>query len=426
MNTLKIFLLSFCFLFAFGIVSAQETENSAEAVALDENVTAEDLGVAEPTVLPNSPFYFLKNLGRTIQSTVTLDPVKKAKLKERFANEKLIELKKLVEKTQNPEVIKKATENYQKEVENVKKAAERIKEKAGENQEVGKFLDKFTQQSVLHQAILQKLEDQVPEKALEKITEAREAHLEKFGEVMNRLENKERIQERLENNLQKVEGSEFKNFKNLEMLQALEEKAPEAMKKAVQQVRVNVMTQLKEDVKEMTAEKLERFQTYTENVSGVKERQMEILESLKTELQNSPQVIQKLIQTRNRIIEQVKENIENKNEGAACPEIAKPTSTFCQNGRMIIKKDDKGCIAAFNCVVPAETNVVPQTTTGTQACTTLWKPVCGKNGKTYSNSCFAKIAGIEIDYEGACKSLETGTSPQIREQIKSLIPKLTP
>jgi len=76
-------------------------------------------------------------------------------------------------------------------------------------------------------------------------------------------------------------------------------------------------------------------------------------------------------------------------------------------------------------VVPAETNI-PSTIKEIGVCITLWDPVCGKNGETYSNSCFAKLAGVEIANEGACKSLETGTSSQIREQIKSLIPKLTP
>ena len=46
-------------------------------------------------------------------------------------------------------------------------------------------------------------------------------------------------------------------------------------------------------------------------------------------------------------------------------------------------------------------------------CPTLWSPVCGKDGKTYSNKCFARIAGTEIDYRGVCKTEPTSTNQGI-------------
>ena len=35
-------------------------------------------------------------------------------------------------------------------------------------------------------------------------------------------------------------------------------------------------------------------------------------------------------------------------------------------------------------------------------CTAVYNPVCGVNGVTYSNDCYANAAGVEINYVGEC------------------------
>ena len=41
-------------------------------------------------------------------------------------------------------------------------------------------------------------------------------------------------------------------------------------------------------------------------------------------------------------------------------------------------------------------------------CAGEYVPVCGVDGETYSNTCFAELAGVEIDYQGECQD---GTKP---------------
>ena len=420
MNNLKIFLLSFILLFAFRMALAQEV-STEEAINLDENIQAQDLGIGEPKILPDNPLYFSKNWVREIKNALTFNPIKKAELRLKFANEKLIEVKKLIEAKKNPEVIKKATENYQQEVDKIKNQVEKIKEKVKDNPKVESFLDKFIHQQTLHEKLLQRLETQVPPEAFDKIKEAREEHLERFKDVMLKLEDRpEKITENLDRILEEQKGSEFKEFKNLEVLKNLEEKVPEEAKDAIRKAEENALKRLQGDLEKMSPEDQEGFKEYLEKISGEKEKQMEIMEDLKTKIKEAPET-PKILELKEKLEEgkeKIFEKIEERLEKLGCPVWTPPASDFCKEGRVIIERDlQTGCPLEPKCVIPGEIEipakplpVQPEKPEAVEAvCITLWDPVCGKDGKTYSNECFAKMADVEIDYKGVCKLKECQT-----------------
>jgi len=50
----------------------------------------------------------------------------------------------------------------------------------------------------------------------------------------------------------------------------------------------------------------------------------------------------------------IMEKIEEKTREINCPEIERPAPDFCKEGRIIVKKDEKGCIVSFECLIPGK------------------------------------------------------------------------
>lgn len=230
-KTIKFILIATVMVSALGFgAAALAQENTAE------DIPAQALDSTTPSFLPDNPFYFLKEWGRGLQSFFAFGQLKKTELEQKFANERLLELKKMVEEGKaSSEILERATEKYGKTMARIKERADKIKETAESNPEVNKFLEKFTKQQVLHQEILGKLETQVPEQALEKIKEAREAHLERFKEVMTKLETrKDEIVNKVENAID--DDTEILDKIKTGMPQEIEDKLTELKAKITQRI----------------------------------------------------------------------------------------------------------------------------------------------------------------------------------------------
>ncbi len=201
-------LLAITLLVNIGSVALAQGEPVPTLFEGNEEVTAEDLGIDEPTLLPDSKFYFLKNWGRSIRSFFTFDKVKKVELKLKYASEQLLETDLMLKKNKKPELLEKAIAKYEASIESVRKAASAIKGTASSSTKVGTFLDKLNKQSILHQLILTKLENQVPTSIVARIRVTREVHIQKFGEVINKLEDRAiKVKKRVEKKNQGNKGN---------------------------------------------------------------------------------------------------------------------------------------------------------------------------------------------------------------------------
>lgn len=273
--------------FSFNIALAQDTATTTSEVVID--VTADDLGISEPTVLPDSPWYGLKKFWEGLRDTFTFNPIVKAENSLTRASERLIEMQKLVDagKIENADQV---ILNYEKHIDKIKERIDKLNDIHSDKAE--KFLDKFAEYQIKHRLILEKIEES--SLTPEDIAAAKEKALTILGEVLAKTDN-EKLQARLEMAIEKIEDGDLKQFKNLEVLKALEDKVPEQAKPAILRAEANALKRLKSDIDELPeGMRSERIQKTLEQNRGDEEHYMEILDELNANDGLPPQVMREL------------------------------------------------------------------------------------------------------------------------------------
>ena len=74
MNKIYISLVSLAALFLIGSAGAVLAQEEPATIASEEAITTEDLGITDPGILPTSPFYFFKEIGRGFVGVAVLHP----------------------------------------------------------------------------------------------------------------------------------------------------------------------------------------------------------------------------------------------------------------------------------------------------------------------------------------------------------------
>lgn len=293
--------------------------SASQEIQADTQVTAQDLGIKDPTILPNSSFYFIKEWARSITNFFTFNTTKKAELASKYANEKLIELQKLAEKNASAKDVKDAVENYKNSVTDLKNKIDQIPDKSTANQELTNFLNDFAKQQLLQEKALRTIiADQVTTEISDTIKEAQDAQLKNFGTIVSTMEQaKQDIGKQLTEGLKNVPGSQFKDFSNLQLLKGIEGGVNTETKQLLQGVADTVQQNLQETLKAMPVKEQQKILDYLQNLPGEKEIYTNALQNLSSGTKNYTEFTKNLINIeenlRNSITNSTLKTIEDAN-----------------------------------------------------------------------------------------------------------------
>ncbi|MBI2041797.1 MAG: hypothetical protein HYT20_02115, partial [Candidatus Nealsonbacteria bacterium] len=242
---------------AAGIVHAQEATETA--VAPEQAITISDLGVSDPKVLPTSPFYFFKEMGRGVQGFFTFNPVAKAELELKITNEKAAEVKKITEtQPEKTAAIQKALENYQKSQERLRAKLENLKE-TSQNPKVDTLLSNLTDRVVKHEKLFDEISLKFKDK--ENVSKAVSGAMAGSENVIGEASKKDdpaKFSSRVEKALLEAKDGDLKNVRSVEIIDRLSGKTTATTKESLGRLREDFSKKSEQDIQDLLDKKGEK------------------------------------------------------------------------------------------------------------------------------------------------------------------------
>lgn len=266
--------------------------------------------VLNPRILPGSPFYIFKLAGKGVRSWLTFDKEEKAKLRMRYAAEKMLEANKLIDNGKE-ETAAKHMSRYRKDVEKLQKTLTKLEE---DDQEKARRLAAVAMRLRLkEQVLLGKVEREAPTDRLERVKEARKVALENIKASAEVVEDPREVKKVFELALS-VSKSPMNSVRNLEILEAVEQTGTtETTGEVVRDLRDLYSDRLERQATELVERDSRLLSDYVERAGGDEVNYLRVLGNLEERVVGE-EVREEIESSRERITDRIENRIEEVRE----------------------------------------------------------------------------------------------------------------
>jgi hypothetical protein len=170
--------------------------------------------------------------------------------------------------------------SYGKEIEKAKDATDKL---ADENpQAAQQIAGKTLKDLLLQQMILGKIEKNASADELGTVADVREKAIEHIGDALDKINDQKVLREALDESLSS-NGSPFKPVRNLEVLEAVEEKVPDKAKDAINRAKENAQKRFRDQLALLPEKNTALLSDYVKEVGGNEVLYVKVFDGLKFE-----------------------------------------------------------------------------------------------------------------------------------------------
>ncbi len=265
----------------------------SEEVKLDFSVTAADLDIKKPRILPDSPLYPLKHLSRRLQLVMTFDSLSRVELLIKQNNERTLEAMLLLQKSDSRKSVDLALEtllNIEKDFNRLKTNTGKLKEgQQPQLERVDLLIDAIIKNGLARQTVFGLIEDHVYGADYVRVEKIRQQILKDGIETLLQLSggNAQVLVAKLEQTVNGASGSKFKELKAIELLVEIKRFQPEKIGQVLEASEIRLVKAFEANLLTIDKEEREReLLAYADGMPGNPVRHYQAYEELKESFEN--------------------------------------------------------------------------------------------------------------------------------------------